>query len=137
MLGLVERDTKKCYLEAVPRRDMPHLEPIIENTVLDHTVIHSDMWRAYNGLANLGHNWTHRRVNHHLHFVDPVTGVHTNTIEGLWANCKAKFRGMHGTQDHLFDGYLCEFMYVNYHFRQRGRSIFCQMLYDITQRYPV
>ena len=44
--------------------------------------------------SNMGYN--HDTVNHSLHYKDPITFVHTNTIEGLWAHVKRKLiRGGH------------------------------------------
>ena len=34
------------------------------------------------------------------HFMDPVTGVHTNSIEGSWTHAKKKLKN-HGTSDDL------------------------------------
>ena len=46
--------------------------------------------RAYNNLQNLG--YIYQTVNHLVHYVDPVTGVHTNNIEARWSTCKASFK---------------------------------------------
>ena len=73
------------YMEMVDNRDAATLYPIISNHILPGTVLWSDKWAAYNrastaipGVAG------HQSVNHSLHFKDPVTGVHTNTIESYW-----------------------------------------------------
>ena len=51
---------------------------------IDHleitSTIQKDCWRGYNGLMVRGFA-AHLTVNHYHHFVDSVTGVHTNTIE--------------------------------------------------------
>ena len=68
-----------------------------KETLLEHiqmyvkpgTVIITDCWAAYKDLKDLeGMDYTHYTVNHSKTYVDPVTGAHTNTIEGTWAHCK-------------------------------------------------
>ena len=40
----------------------------------------------------------HLTVNHSTNFVDPASGACTNAIEGLWSQCKSKFKVMRGTR---------------------------------------
>ena len=83
------------------------------------TVIHSDSWRGYNGLVDLGYK-KHLRVNHgNDEFVSK--GSHINGIEGFWGYAKmrlARFRGMNKSTFYLHMK-ECEFRY-NY----RNKNIY-------------
>ncbi|KAG0441559.1 hypothetical protein DMUE_0961 [Dictyocoela muelleri] len=69
---------------AVERRDASTLIPNIERYVKRGSIVYTDGWRGYSSLS--AHGYIHFTVNHRNHFVNPFTGVHTNTIEG---NCAA------------------------------------------------
>jgi len=74
------------YTEIVDNRDRATLFPIIQAHVRPGTVLWSDGWAAYNGVATaIASVAGHQSVNHSLHFKNPVTGVHTNTIESYWS----------------------------------------------------
>ena len=56
-------------------------------------------------------NCSHRTVCHERNFVDKETGVHTNSVEGMWSRTKPKVKVMHGTSRGLILEYMAEFMY--------------------------
>ena len=70
-------------MKVVPSRDANTLLAIIRANTATGTTIHSDKWRAYNTVSLLPIVTTHGVVNHLLHFVDPVTGVHPDSRELL------------------------------------------------------
>ena len=72
------------YMEVVDQRDASTLLPIINGHIVAGTTVWSDMWAAYNGIAALPGVAAHERVNHSIQFVNPATGVHTNTTEAYW-----------------------------------------------------
>jgi hypothetical protein len=51
-----------------------------------------DMWAGYCNLGNHPNQYIHRTVNHSDNFIDPHTGVHTQTIEGFWGQRKRLLR---------------------------------------------
>ena len=79
--GIDVDDPSKCFLVPVERRDRATLEPLIQENIAPGSIIWSDDWRAYTGIAALG--YTHHVVNHSENFVCPITGVHTNHIENM------------------------------------------------------
>ena len=61
-------------------------------TTVDYVVgsiLHSDEWKDYSPLRS-NPDYTHASVNHSKYFVDPVTGVHTQSIENIWMRVKRK-----------------------------------------------
>jgi transposase len=82
------------YTEIVPDCSRASLKGVIRGKVSLDAVIHSDRWRGYNGLVDLGYK-KHLRVDHSSdEFVSNRS--HINGIEGLWGFAKtrsAKFRG--------------------------------------------
>jgi len=59
---------------------------IIRDWIEPGTMVISDCRGAYRHLGTLG--YTHQTINHSIHFIDPDTGAHTNTIEGTWHQVK-------------------------------------------------
>ena len=103
VLGAVDRNTGQCFLLPCPnnKRDAPTLLPLISRWILPGSIVYTDEWAAYNGLTAAA--YTHHSVNHSIQFVDPSTGVHINTQEGLWAHVKKSVIGSTNLELALID----------------------------------
>ena len=66
------------------RKEIRKPNPASHNSVVrSGTTLHSDQWKAYLNISrDLG--FRHQTVNHRENFVDPITGVHTQSIESYW-----------------------------------------------------
>ncbi|GFW10484.1 DDE_Tnp_IS1595 domain-containing protein [Trichonephila clavipes] len=73
--GRVERETGRCFLDAVHDR---MAEILLKSLIKPGTTVISDCWN-YEKLGEKGYD--HRTVNHSLKFVKSKTGAHANTIE--------------------------------------------------------
>lgn len=91
IIGMIERDTKKCRLFLVPDRKADTLESLILNNVEPGSTIFTDSWKGYFGLSKY---YTHEFVDHSKR--EFVRGnVHTNSIESIWRHMKRNIRGAH------------------------------------------
>jgi hypothetical protein len=110
VFGGVERTAeRRLFIERVEDRSADTLLAVIRRRVRPGSIILSDCWRAYDNIQpELG--LEHWRVNHALAFVDPLTGAHTNTIEGTWRGLKLAIPQRQRTEMTI-DGYLLEFMW--------------------------
>ena len=89
VFGGVERMTGECFLVEVAQRDAATLLPLIARFIRPGSIVYSDEWAAYNRI-NATTGMHHETVNHSLHFVDPVTGAHTQGVESMWSSAKKK-----------------------------------------------
>ena len=112
VFGIFKRDGM-VYTEIVPDCSKKTLQGVIRGRMELESVIHSDGWRGYNGLVDIGYA-KHLRVDHGRN--EFVRGrSHINGIEGFWGFAKSRlsrFRGMHKSTFYL---HLkeCEFRYNN------------------------
>lgn len=114
VFGLFKRNGR-VYTEIVPDCSKPTLQGIIRGHVSLESIIHSDGWRGYDGLVDLGYQ-KHFRVEHGKNeFANKHS--HINGIESFWAFAKTRpvrFRGLH---KHTFYFHLkeCEFRFNHRH----------------------
>jgi len=82
----IENENKKMFLVPIEERNIENINDIIIKYVKKGTTIYTDCWKGYNELNKIGYK--HKTVNHKKYFKDPITGIHTNTIEGTWNGLK-------------------------------------------------
>jgi transposase len=122
VFGIFKRNGK-VYTEIVPDCKRKTLQAVIRGRVSLDSVIHSDGWRGYHGLVDLGYK-KHFRVNH-LENEFSNSQSHINGIESFWAYAKTrlmKFRGMNPSTFYL---HLKE---TEFRFNHRNENIYKLML---------
>jgi transposase-like protein len=122
VFGILKRGGK-VYTEIVPDCAKATLQGIIRGRVDPDSVIHSDGWRGYNGLVDLGYK-KHYRVHHGVdEFVSRKS--HINGIESFWSYSKRRLAKFHGIANTTFNLHLkeCEFR-----FNYRNRDIYKMLL---------
>jgi len=79
---------------------------IVQKFVEPGTTIISDKFSPYFNLNSVGYIHLH---NHCENFVDPYTGAHSSTIEGVWSQIKRKLKTMNGIVKSKLPSYLDEY----------------------------
>ncbi|KAG6596124.1 uncharacterized protein IUM83_18621 [Phytophthora cinnamomi] len=112
------------------------LSPIVRKNVKAKIIIVSDAFDSYvsvNGKHTLENNrfrrcmqHTHCWVNRDECFVGPVTGGHTNRIEGAWEfRIKRQLKSVRGVRKELLAGYLDKFLRKTWLFAGRVLAPTC------------
>jgi len=112
VFGILQRGGK-VYTEIVPDCAKKTLQGIIRGKVDPGSVVHSDTWRGYNGLVDMGYK-KHFRIKHgHNEFANVKN--HINGIESFWSYAKRRLQKFHGISRVSFNLHLkeCEFRFNN------------------------
>ncbi|WP_124946060.1 IS1595 family transposase [Sulfurirhabdus autotrophica] len=122
VFGLLKRQGK-VYTEIVPDCSKATLQGIIRGHVEPATVIHSDGWRGYDGLVDIGFD-KHFRVNHgENEFANGER--HINGIESFWSYAKRRLAKFNGVPKHTFYLHLKE---TEYRFNHRRDNLYLGLL---------
>ena len=127
VFGILKRKGK-VYTEIVPDASRKTLQDIIRG---HETVIHSDGWRGYNGLVDLGYK-KHFRVHHGKN--EFARGrAHINGIESFWGYAKTRLSKYRGINKNAFYFHLKE---SEFRFNYRHENIY-QILLKIFRNKPL
>lgn len=122
VFGLLKRDDK-VYTEIVPDCKKVTLQAIIRGRVSVEAIIHSDGWRGYDGLVDVGYA-KHHRVHHGQD--EFVRGTaHVNGIESLWSYAKRRLQKFNGVPATSFNLHLKE---CEWRFNQRHDNLYIELL---------
>ena len=130
VFGLLKREGK-VYTEIIPDVKAATLQALIRGHVEIDSVIHSDSWRGYDGLVDIGYN-KHFRV--HQGKNEFVRGKsHINGIESFWSYAKIRLVKFRGIDKKNFNLHLkeCEFR-----FNHRGEDLY-KILLEIFRKEPL
>ena len=131
VFGGIDVDTKDIFMIPVQNRTAATLVPLIEQYILPGTTIHSDEWASYNLIPST--TFQHLTVNHSIDFVNPTTGVHTQTIESSWGQAKKRMRNSMTTNPELLDTHLAEICWR----KKFGGASFSNLIKEIRNQYTV
>jgi transposase-like protein len=122
VFGLLKRDGK-VYTEIVPDCKKATLQAIIRGRVAPEAVIHSDGWRGYDGLVDVGyakHFRVHQGANEFAR-----GSSHINGIESFWSFAKRRLQKFNGISPHTFYLHLKE---CEWRFNSRSKNLYQELL---------
>lgn len=132
VFGIFQRN-RKVYTEIVPDCKSKTLRAIIRGKVSVESIIHTDTWRGYSGLVDIGYQ-KHYRVKHGINeFVNGKS--HINGIESFWAFAKTRLSKFRGLNKNTFYLHLKE---TEFRFNHRNdRNILNKLILKIIKENPL
>ena len=126
--GILQRGPK-VYTRIVPDCARAALQATIRSKVDPRSVIHSDSWRGYGGLVDLGYK-KHYRLQHGAdEFVKGKN--HINGIEPFWAFAKARLMKFNGLTNSTFYLHLKE---SEFRFNHRDQDLYAILLKALREK---
>lgn len=117
VFGVLKRNGN-VYVQIVENCSKDQLMPIIQGKILEGSTIHTDGWKAYDGLILNGYQ--HYRVYHSKdEFVRGKS--HVNGIESFWSFAKRRLAQFNGLSDETFVLHLTE---CQFRFNSRDKNIY-------------
>jgi ISXO2-like transposase domain len=107
VFGMWEEGTDIGLFFLLHNRNKGTLWPIIARYVDPASILISDGWKGYLGLAR--HFRQHQVVNHSQTFKDPISQANTNSIEGRWKGLKLFIKSCRSEE--MLMSYLFWYMY--------------------------
>ena len=113
----IGRDSGRACLHVVANSDRATLEGLVQATTAPGAMLHTDEWRAYARVTELGRG--HATVNHgdgewaRDEDGDGVREVHVNTMEGTWTGLRNFLRPFRGVSKWYLAGYVAIFEWAN------------------------
>lgn len=126
VFGLYKRNGM-VYTEIVPDVKSKTLQAIIRGRADISSVIHTDGWRGYDGLVDLGYE-KHFRVNHGKSEFSKGSGNHINGIESFWGYAKHRLIKFKGISKKNFQLHLLE---TEFRFNNRELDLYQFLLKDL------
>ncbi len=122
VFGIFKRNGR-VYTEIVPDCRKNTLQKAIRGRVDLESIVHSDGWRGYDGLVDVGYA-KHLRVNHgENEFANDQS--HINGIESFWAFAKHRLAKFKGVPKHTFYLHLKE---TEFRFNHRRANLYQAVL---------
>ena len=97
------------WAEMVPGVESATLLPLINKRVKRGSIVYSDTWRGYTGIAANG--YVHRLVDHGKGEFSDTKGTHINGLEGFWGYLKRKLAAKGGIRRERLPLYLGEYVW--------------------------
>lgn len=130
VFGIFKRDGR-VYTEIVPDCSKKTLLAVIRGKIKPQVVIHSDGWRGYDGLVDVGYE-RHLRI-HHGRNQFARGNRHINGIESFWGYAKRRLAKFNGVAGHTFYLHLKE---SEYRFNLRRGNLY-ETLLKMLRRDPL
>jgi transposase-like protein len=122
VFGIFKREGR-VYTEIVPDCSKRTLLAVIRGKISPRVIIHSDGWRGYDGLVDVGYE-KHLRI-HHGRNRFAQGRKHINGIESFWGYAKRRLSKFNGIPWHTFYLHLKE---TEYRFNHRRGNLYATLL---------